>query len=71
MSATGTAKGIINDATRELHARWDQVREHWRDAKAAEFSQTYLSGLAEDTSRALRVIDELERLIARIHDDCE
>jgi hypothetical protein len=47
------------------------VREHWRDAKAAEFSQTYLSGLAEDTSRALRVIDELERLIARIHDDCE
>lgn len=71
MNATGAAKGIINDATRELQARWDQVREHWRDAKAAEFSKTHLSGLAEDTSRALRVIDELERLIGRIHADCE
>ena len=62
---------MINDATRELHARWDQVREHWRDAKAAEFSKTYLSGLGEDTSRVLRVIDELERLISKIHADCE
>ncbi len=71
MSASGAAKGAINDATRELHARWDRVREHWRDAKAAEFSKTYLAGLGEDTSRALRVIDELERLIATIHADCE
>ncbi len=71
MSATGAAKGTINDATRELMVRWDQVRESWRDAKAAEFSKTYLSGLGEDASRALRVMDELERLIAKIHADCE
>ncbi len=71
MSAASAAKGTINDATRELMAEWDRVRESWRDAKAAEFSKTYLSGLGEEVSRALRVIDELERLIARIHADCE
>lgn len=71
MNSTGAAKGAINDATRELHARWDRVREHWRDAKAAEFSKNHLAGLGEDASRALRVIDDLERLISKIHADCE
>ena len=71
MSAASAAKGTLNDATRELMARWERVRESWRDAKADEFAATYLSGLGEDASRALRVIDELERLIAKIHADCE
>ncbi|BCX48936.1 hypothetical protein HAHE_28440 [Haloferula helveola] len=65
------AKGAVNDATRELMARWERVRETWRDAKADEFGREYLSGLGEDISRAVRVIDELERLISRVHADCE
>lgn len=71
MSAVAAAKGTINDATRELMARWERVRETWRDAKAGEFAKTYLAGLGEETSRALRVIDEMERLFAKIHADCE
>lgn len=70
MSA-GAAKGAVNDATRELMAQWERVRETWRDGKSDEFGKNYLSGLGEETSRALRVIDELERLFAKIHADCE
>lgn len=70
MSA-GASKGAINDATRELMARWDRVRESWRDTKSDEFGKDYLGGLGEETSRALRVIDELERLFSKIHADCE
>jgi len=71
VSAASAAKGTVNDATRELMVAWERVRERWRDAKAGEFSKAYLSGLGEDASRALRVMDELERLIAKIHADCE
>ena len=70
MSA-GAAKGTLNDATRELMAQWERVRESWRDGKSDEFARDYLGGLGEETSRALRVIDELERLFSRIHADCE
>lgn len=70
MSA-GAAKGTMNDATRELMAQWERVRETWRDGKADEFGRTYLSGLGEDVSRAIRVVDEIERLFSKIHADCE
>lgn len=71
MSSAGAAKSAIHEATRELMVHWHEVRERWRDAKAADFSKEHLSGLGEDAARALRVIDELERLIAKIHADCE
>lgn len=61
----------MNDATRELMAQWERVRETWRDGKADEFGRAYLVGLGEDVSRAVRVADELERLFSRIHADCE
>lgn len=67
----GAAKGTMNDATRELLAQWERVRETWRDGKAEEFGKAYLSGLGEDVSRAIRVVDELERLFSKIHADCE
>lgn len=70
MSA-GAAKGILNDSTRELLVRWERVRESWRDAKADEFGRDYLDGVADEVSRAVRVIDDLERLLDKIHADCE
>lgn len=70
MSA-GAAKGALTDATRELLLRWEQVRESWRDAKADEFGRDYLDGLADEVARSVRVIDELERLLRKIHADCE
>ena len=68
---TGAAKGAMNDSTRELMAQWERVRETWRDGKADEFGRTYLAGLGEDVSRAVRVMDEMERLFSKIHADCE
>ena len=68
---TGAAKGAMNDSTRELMAQWERVRETWRDGKADEFDRTYLVGLGEDVSRAVRVMDEIERLFSKIHADCE
>lgn len=71
MSATGAAAATIQESTRELMVRWHEVREKWRDAKAREFSETYLTGLGEDTARAVKVIQDIERLFAKIHADCE
>ncbi len=70
MSA-GTSKGALNDGTRELLLRWERVRESWRDGNADAFGRDYLDGLGDEVTRAVRVIEELERLLNRIHADCE
>lgn len=70
MSASN-AKGILNGATRQLQARWDETCHSWNDRKAAEFQQVFLDPLTRDVTAALRVIDELDLLLQQIHADCE
>ena len=70
MSASGS-KGLLLDATRQLQARWAETRATWRDHKAAEFEEQYLASLTSNVHTALRVIDELEQLLQKVHADCE
>ncbi len=67
----GAAKSLLNDANRELFARWEEARRSWRDAKAVEFEKDYLAGLPQAVASATRVIEEIDRLLSKIHADCE
>ncbi len=71
MSSMSGSKGLLTDATRQLQARWDQTRSAWRDHKADEFENLYLTDLAATVNSTLRVIDELDLLLNKIHADCE
>ncbi len=64
-------KSLLNEATRELFAAWEQAKLSWRDAKAAEFEKDYLAPLPQSVATATRIIEELDQLLARIHADCE
>jgi hypothetical protein len=57
--------------TRELVVGWQDTREHWRDAKAAEFERRYLDGLVTQVEAALVAMDKLELLAQKIRSDCE
>lgn len=70
MSAAGS-RGLLTLATRQLQARWAETRASWRDSKAADFEELYLSELTQCMNAALRVLEDLERLLDRIHADCE
>ena len=70
MSLSGS-KGLLTDATRQLQVRWADTRNAWRDHKASEFEDLYLTDLATAVNSALRVIDELDHLLQKIHADCE
>jgi hypothetical protein len=71
MSSMSGSKGLLTDATRQLQARWDETRNAWRDHKASEFADLYLSDLAATVNSTLRTIDELDVLLNKIHADCE
>jgi hypothetical protein len=57
--------------TKDLLNRWRQTREYWRDAKSLEFEQKYLAELTSSVDRAVGVIDQLDKLLAKIRRDCE
>lgn len=70
MSMSGS-KGLLTLATRQLQARWGETRFSWRDGKAQQFDDLYLSELMVSVNSALRVIDELDQLLEKIHADCD
>ena len=70
MSMSGS-KGLLTLATRNLQARWGETRFSWRDRKAQEFEEMYLADLMAGVNSALRVIEELDQLLEKVHADCE
>ncbi len=68
MSASGTR---LEALTKDLRVQWQQTKECWADAKSQEFEQKYLMELFTSVDRAVGVIDQLDKLVARIKKDCE
>jgi len=65
------SKSALNDATRRLLAEWARTKDTWLDRKAAEFEQAFLGDLSERVNVALRAIDDLDKLLTEIHNDCD
>jgi hypothetical protein len=65
------SKGLLTLATRQLEARWGETRFSWRDRKAREFDDLYLAELMNSVNSALRVIEELDHLLEKVHADCD
>ena len=70
MSSSGNL-GLLTLATRQLQARWSETRNSWRDQKAAEFEEVYLSELGNTVNSALRALEDLDHLLEKIHADCD
>jgi len=67
MSASGAR---LEALTKELRAQWFRTKEYWTDAKSAEFEARYLEELFSSVDRAVLVIDQLDKLVAKIKKDC-
>lgn len=70
MSVAGS-RGLLTLATRQLMSRWEEVRNSWRDQKAADFEALYLSEVRDTVNTALRTLEEIDHLLEKVHADCE
>ncbi len=57
--------------SKQLSIRWNETREHWQDAKAAEFEKRYLDELFNRVNVTAASIETLDQGLAKIHRDCE
>jgi hypothetical protein len=67
----GTDGRVISTATKELSLKWQQTKDSWRDAKSQEFEQKYMDELIGSVDRAVAVLDQLDKVVARIRSECE
>ncbi len=66
-----SSRGMLMKAVRDLNASWDQTRMQWSDDKAREFEERYLRPLPEALNSASTIIEELDKVLAKIRHDCE
>jgi hypothetical protein len=64
-------KARLGEMTKDLLTRWEETREEWRDSKAREFETKYLRELKSDVDKALSSMDVLEKLLAKMRNECE
>jgi hypothetical protein len=64
------AESTLAAAMQNLNVAWQEVRGHWRDAKALEFEERYLRELPSRTTQAAAVMAEIEKLLKKARNDC-
>jgi thymidylate synthase len=64
-------KTRLTSVTQELFNRWRETQQYWRDDKAKEFERLYIEELNASVNAASGVIDQLDKIIAKIKKDCE
>lgn len=70
MSLSGN-KSRMAGLTKEIALRWADTKNHWRDARSAEFERRFMQELAPRVNQAATAIDKLEELFNRIRKECE
>lgn len=65
------ARSKLFAAFETIQHHWDEVREKWHDNVRDEFERTIMEPLIHGGGDALRAIDLLGQLFARIRHDCE
>lgn len=67
----GMGKDRLVAATKELRIQWEHTREYWKDAKSDAFEKKYMMELLAAVDVSVRVIHELDDLVAQIRSECE
>jgi hypothetical protein len=70
MSLNGN-KSRLTALTKNISLRWAETKDHWRDAKSAEFEQRFMQELFPRVNKASAAVEKLEELLNKIRKDCE
>lgn len=65
------SRGRLLGLSREMIRQWQETQEVWRDEKAREFDQTYMQPLFDAADNAVAAMEDLDKLLAKLRNDCE
>lgn len=60
----------LHDAMRTLSLRWSQANEHWDDAVAQRFHETYLDDVDDAVRAAMGAMNRISEVMRRARSEC-
>ncbi len=57
--------------TKELTLRWEETKNHWKDARSGEFEREFITELLARVDKAVGAIEKLEKIAAKARSECE
>ena len=61
----------LSALSKALAVKWDETKNHWRDDKSLEFERQYIEELLNSVDKAVTVMEQLDKLLAKVRHDCE
>jgi hypothetical protein len=60
----------LNNSLKTLNDCWEEAKNHWKDAVAEEFDETFLAPLDMQIRATLRGIERLTPALLKLQQDC-
>jgi hypothetical protein len=70
MSVKGCSSALAQIG-KDLAIEWSETKVHWRDVKASEFEREYLEELPALIAKSREAIDQLDRFLLKVRNECE
>jgi hypothetical protein len=61
----------LSALSKALAVKWGETKNHWRDEKSQEFERQYIEELLNSVDKAVTVMEQLDKLLAKVRHDCE
>jgi hypothetical protein len=68
MSSDGAIK--LHHALKTMRTRWDLAKDQWNDAVSRDFETNHLGPLEDRTEAAIRGMDKLSEVLAKMKREC-
>lgn len=65
------SKGRLTGLSRDLLRIWQETQESWRDQKGREFDSAYMQPMFDAVDHAATAIEDLDKVLKKLKDDCE
>lgn len=57
--------------SKELNRAWLETQDQWRDQKRSDFEEAYMRPLFESIENAVIAMEDLDKILKKIRQDCE
>lgn len=65
-----SAEAILADALKQLHQRWDRIKDRWDDSASRQIQKEFIDSLDPMVRTAMRAIDQASNLMAAARREC-
>ncbi|MDF1753463.1 MAG: hypothetical protein P1U89_11860 [Verrucomicrobiales bacterium] len=57
--------------SKDLNRSWQETQDQWRDQKRNDFDEAYMRPLFESIENAVIAMEDLDKILKKIRQDCE